>query len=235
MAGLPGAVMNRDTLSGLHRRTIRSQDNPFDKATIFSIYPESFPVRHETTQPSDYLVPAGSIKEPGRLVVGPASWWRDVDPDQPLLEIRVSAIQVADSIVSDYLKARLASNAQDICPGIFYLPGEISNKELKEKHNHLILQAENRQRRWYELLVKIADVGWARTNGNPLAIDNSARLAATELGIQRDWMRNFQATELVKCVACGQLRNPEFPICQHCHVVADKKRAEELGLTFAKG
>jgi len=233
MDGLPGVVMNRDNMMGLHRRTIRSEINPMDKATIFSIYPKNIPVRHETTQPSDYLIPKGTIENPGRLVVGTASWWLDKDPETPLLEIKVSSLQVADSIVKDHIKARIGvgPNAH---PGLFYMPGDISVKELQSKYPHLLIEAERKQRAWYEEIIKQSDIDWARSNGNPLAIDDTARLGCEALGYTRDWMTRYRAAELVKCVACGELRNPQFPICGKCHAIVDKKRAEELGLVFAK-
>ena len=83
-------------------------------------------------------------------------------------------------------------------------------------------------------LIKIADILWSRSNGNPLSISDDARLACKELNISnKPWLGDLQTMELVRCVACGSLRNPTFPICQSCHVVVDKKRAEELGLVFA--
>lgn len=231
---LPVAAFSGGQLTGLHRRTIRSEVNPYDKATVFSIYPKSIPVCYVTVQPSDYLIPAGKDNAPGRLVVGPCSWWRDIDPEQPLLEIRVSALQVADSLVRDYCNARWGSNMGDSMPGLFYLPGEKTVEEMKKEAGHLLVTAIQKQRNWYRELVKQADSMWARANGNPLAIDDTARIAAHELGLERDWRSNYKATEMVKCVACGQLRDPLFPICSHCHAVIDKKKADELGLVFAK-
>jgi len=232
--GLPGTVLNQHSFTGLHRRTVRSDSNPFDKATVFSIYPRPIKAEHLTTQPSTYEIPAGTDKEPATLVVGPASWWRDIDPEQPLLEIKVSSIQVADSIVNDYCKARFGCNMGDCKPGLFYLPGEISVKELQSKHPHLILNAIERQRNWYKVIVDETDAMWSVSNGSPRVVDDTARIAAQELGLQRDWLNNFKSIEMVKCVACGQLRNPDFPVCQHCHAVVDKAKAEKLGLVFAK-
>lgn len=218
---------------GLHRRTVRSDVNPFDKATIFSVYPRTVKAEHVTTQPSTYEVPPGDEKNPGRLVVGPSSWWRDIDPEQPLLEIRCSAIQVADSIVNDHNKARFGATPH-IGPGLFYLPGEVPMEELFTKHSAQLLRTVQKQREWYKILVEETDTMWAQSNGSPRVVDDFARIAAHELGLQRDWLTNFQATEMVKCIACGQLRNPEFPVCNSCHAVIDKAKADKLGLTFAK-
>jgi uncharacterized OB-fold protein len=45
------------------------------------------------------------------------------------------------------------------------------------------------------------------------------RLAAKELGIQhlKDWMKDFAMVDMVRCKACGSLKNPLYPICATCH------------------
>lgn len=225
ITGQPLSVLRPD-----NRMTVRGAVNPYDRATIFSIYP--MPIREVkiTLQPGTFEIPAGRPEKPGRLVIGPSSWWRDVDPDQPLLEIPVSAVVMADSIVRDYNNSRLGSNMGDSIPGIFYLPGEITNKQLGEEYPQALEMAIVKQRAWYNTLVKLADALWARTNGNPLAIPDDCRLAARELSFSRDWTTNFSRIEMVPCVACGMLRNPNFPICSNCKNVVDRKKAEELGL-----
>jgi hypothetical protein len=219
-----------------NRLAIRSESNPYDKATVFSIYPVEIEERKLTIQPGVFKIPAGTYENPGRLIVGPSSWWRDVDPEQPLLEIPVSAIQVADSIVKDYCQARVGSDMSSAMPGLFYLPGQIGIEELKKKPEYrtLLDNAQARQKNWFATLVKLGDALWARCNGNPVAIDDSMKLACKELGMSRDWVNNYKALDMIQCVACGNLRNPLFPICPHCKAVVDVKRAEELQLTFAK-
>lgn len=216
------------------RIAIRSTVNPYDKATIFSIYPQEIHETKLTIQPGDFVIPAGRPDRPSTLTIGPSSWWRDVDLDQPLLEIPVSAVVVADSIVKDYCNARLGSNMGDCLPGIFYMPGELNVAQLVEMYPQMLEAAIIKQRNWFNVLIKLGDALWARTNGNPLSIPDDMRIACKEMGVTRDWSVNFARVEMIPCVACGQLRNPNFPICQHCKNVVDKKKADELGLLFAK-
>ena len=223
---------------GLHspnRRTIRAPVNPLDKSTVISILPKHIIERKVTIQPGVFELFPGSIEKPTILVIGPSSWWREIDENQPLLEIPVSSIQVADSIVKDYCNGLLACNMNDQMPGLAYLPGEYNLDKLKKEHPHFLPDMIQKQRKWYMELVRIADILWSRTNGNPLAISDDARLACRELNIHnKPWLGDFQTAELVRCVACGSLRNPAFPICQSCHAIVDKDRAKELGLTFAQ-
>lgn len=222
-------------MAGSNRRTIRSPVNPLDKSTVVSILPKWINERKATIQPGVFDIPPGSFEQPSILVVGTSSWWRDIDEGQPLLEITVGSVQVADSIVRDYSNGLLACNMEDMRPGLFYIPGEFSAEGIKKNHMPSLLKAQANQRKWFAELVRIADILWSRSNGNPLSISDDSRLACKELNItNKPWLGDLQTMELIRCIACGALRNPAFPICQSCHAIIDKKRAEELGLTFAK-
>jgi hypothetical protein len=223
---------------GLHqmnRRTIRATVNPLDKSTVVSILPKHISERKATIQPGVFEIPAGSFEKPSILVVGTSSWWREVDENQPLLEIPVSSVQIADSIVRDYCNGLLACNMADMMPGLFYLPGEYTVMKVKADHMPLLLKAKENQKRWFLEIIRVADILWSRSNGNPLSISNDARLACKELNItQKPWLGDQQTAELVRCVACGNLRNNQFPICATCKAIADPELAKKLGLTFAQ-
>lgn len=222
-------------LQTTNRRTIRAAINPLDKSTVVSILPKPLYERKATIQPGLFELKPGNFENPSILVVGPSSWWREVDEGQPLLEIPVSSIQIADSIVRDYCNGLLACNMSDQMPGLFYVPGEYALDRLKKEHMPLLLKAQASQKKWFFELVKFADILWSRSNGNPLSISDDARLACKELNIHnKPWLGDIQAMELVRCVACGSLRNPAFPVCQTCKAIADPVKAKELGLTFAQ-
>ena len=222
-------------LAQTNRRTVRAPVNPMDKSTVVSILPKTVAARYATIQPGFFDLAPGTFENPSVLVVGPSSWWRDVDENQPLLEIPVSSIQIADSIVRDYANGLLACNMADQMPGLFYVPGDYTVERLKKEHVPLLTKAVAAQKKWFLELIRIADILWARSNGNPLSIQDDARLACRELNITaKPWLGDLQTAELVRCVACGALRNQMFPICQTCKAIADPVRAKELGLTFAQ-
>ncbi len=222
---IPLAALRPDS-----RMAERSTPNPYDKATIFSIYPQEIKEIKRTIYPDIYIIPPGTPKAPSRLVVGAASWFRDVGIDEPLLEIPTSAVMVAESIVRDYQNSRIGSNMGDAVPGIFFVPGEIDLKGLVSQYPQELERSIQRQMRWYEILVKQADSLWAVTNGNPIAIPEDCKLACKELSWSRDWATDFKRITMEPCPACGQLRNPLFPICGSCKFVVDKKKAQELGI-----
>lgn len=227
--------MSLEALRRSRRRTVRMEGNPLDQSTVVSIFPRAFTEVKHTIQPQTYIIPAGSYDNPSVVTVGGASWWRDIDPDQPLLEVPVSSVQVADSIVRDFCSGLLGCDMSERVPGIFFIPGVMTVEKLKKDHKALLDNAKRKQRNWFEALVKIADSLWARTNGNPLSIPDDARLAAKELGMEtKPWIKDFQHMALVACVACGNMRNPLFPICPHCKAIVDADKAKTLGLSFAQ-
>jgi len=218
-----------------NRRAIRAEINPMDKSTVVSILPKQITERKPTISPGFFELPAGTFENPSVLVVGTSSWWREIDENQPLLEIPVSSIQIADSIVRDYCNGLLACNLDDMMPGLFYIPGEYTVEKIKKDHSPLLLRARENQKRWFMELIRIADILWSRSNGNPLAISTDARVACRELNItNKPWLSDIQTAELVRCIACGSLRNGQFPICQTCKAIADPELAKKLNLTFAQ-
>ena len=203
----------------LRRRTIRQAVNPMDKATVVSIYPKHIEEVKHTIEPGRFTIPAGTYENPTLLVVGPSSWWREIDEEQPLLEIPVSSIQIADSIVRDYCNGVLASNMGDCMPGLFYVPGEHTIESIRKSFLQELNKAKVKQTNFYRTLITLADALWARSQGNPLAISDDMRMGARELNLSetKDWMRDFKMVNMVRCKACGTLKNPDYPICASCH------------------
>src|SRR5215471_14129695 len=94
--------------------------------------------------------------------------------------------------------------------------------------------ARDKQKAWYFELIKQGDAMWARSKGNPLALSDDMRLAAREAGVAdtKDWMKDFRAVEMVRCKACGALKNPAYPICATCRNV-DMSHRGAKDLKFA--
>lgn len=202
------------------RQTIRSARNPMDKCTIVSIFPKVIHEVKYTIEPGVFHIEAGSPENPAILVVGSSSWWRDIDVDQPMLEIPNSSIQVANSVVVDYCNGMLGCNMADAMPGLFFVMGSVSKMELLARYTDKLQETKIRQDNWYKILVKLADSLWSRTNGNPLTISEDMRIAARSLNFNdKVWLKDFQTAELVRCMACGSMKNPLYPVCPACKAV----------------
>jgi hypothetical protein len=218
IAGNTPLEFTNSTLNG--RRLIRSIKNPMDRCTIVSIFPKEIDETKHTIEPGKFHIPAGTLEVPAILVVGSSSWWKDIDVDQPMLEIPVSSIQIADSVIKDYCNGMLGCNMSDAMPGLFFVLGEHNVMEIKMKYKKKLEETNIKQDNWYRILVRLADSLWSRTAGNPLAIWNEMRLAARSLNFNdKPWLKDFQTAELVRCKACGGMKNPEYPICPTCKSV----------------
>ncbi|SRR6266567_1218544 len=229
-ASLPGVLSDNAIHSISNRRLIRAQKNPMDRCTIVSIFPKEIDEIKFTIEPGKFHIPSGSLEKPSTLIVGSSSWWKDIDIDQPMLEIPVSSIQVADSIVKDYCNGMLACNMADSMPGLFFVLGEHTSMEITMKYKTKLNETNEKQNNWYKILVKLADSLWARSNGNPLVISDEMRLAARSLNLNdKLWLKDFQITELVRCRFCGGMRNAEYPICPTCKAIEpEHKLAKEI-------
>jgi len=213
-----------------NKRIIRSEPNEYDKATVVSIYPKTIKDTKHTIFPGTFEIKVGSVQKPSLVLFGPSSWYRDMGDEMPCVEIPNNAVQVAASFVTDYCSGLLMYD-KNAGPGLFFIPGAWTLKDIQEKFKIEFDRAVTRQNLWYKRLLELADHGWAVTNGSPKAISDLMRLAANELGqTSRDWMRTTLLEELIKCVACGNLRNPLFPICGSCNRVIDTKLAKERGI-----
>lgn len=210
------AIIGQFPLDNPMRRIIRAPLNPLDVSTLVSIMPREVDEVKHTLQPGRFIIPPGSERKPSVLVITASSWWREVDEDQPLLEIPVYSVNVAESVVKDYCQGILGISG-DAKPGLFFVPGAFKSEEILAKFPGEMALAIRQQKQWFTNLVKLADSLWARSQGNPLAIGDDMRMAANELGLEgKEWMKDQQTMDTARCKACGSLRNPEYPICPNC-------------------
>lgn len=208
-------------LSARRRMPPVPMSNPMDKSTVFSLYPRTVITRNHTLNPGYWIIEPGTMTKPTSLIIGPSYWIKDFDPDQRMIAIPTGSMQIAESIVVDYINGMVGCDMGEKRPGLFWLPGEVGIMDLISsagRYYNVFTQAVNRQKNWYQELIKMGDIHWARTNGNPLAISDDMRLAAKELGVEhlKDWTKENQFYDMVRCTACGSLRNPQFPICATC-------------------
>lgn len=214
--------------------TPRAPVNPLDKATVISILPKRIREVKHTIEPGVFILEPGSYEKPFFLVVGPSSWWREVDENQPLIEIPTSAILIAESVVNDYVNGIYKCDMGESVPGLFWIPGTITHETLMKNHKGLLDTAARKQKNWFSELVKAADILWARSQGNPLAIGEDMKLAAQQLGITgKEWLKNFEQVELVSCRACGQMNKSNIIVCPNCKVVLNQEEFKKLNLQFA--
>lgn len=215
---------------GRARRSIRTPPNPMDKSTIVSLFPKEINERKPTIEPGVFKIKGAKKGDFEVLTVGTSSWWRDITPEEPLLELTNSSIQVADSIVRDFINGLFMCDMGENVPGLFYVQGELTKSQVIANHKDKLDLYKKRQENWFAELIKAADILWARTNGNPLAISDDMKMAAEYFEMkQKGWMANIVSYELINCKFCGTLMKPGFAVCSTCHHVVDEKLYSSLG------
>ena len=225
--GFPG-------LNEIRMRPVRATPNPLDKATLVSIYPMAIHEVKPTSHPGIFDIPAGTYDNPSVTIIGTSSWFKDVGENQPPLEIPNSAVVVAESVINDYCNGLIACNMGDCKPGLFFVPGEISQIDVKIKYKALLDAAKAKQDNWYRELVKMGDILWARTNGNPLAIDDNMRMGAKALNLlDKEWLRDIKMSDMIRCPACGTMIQPGYPVCGNCKAIINAEQAKKLNIQFA--
>ena len=121
----------------------------------------------------------------------------------------------------------------DSMPGLFFVLGEHNVMDIKMKYKSKLDEVKARQDTWYKILVRLADSLWARSNGNPLVICDEMRLAARSLNFNdKAWLKDFHIAELVRCAACGSMKNPLYPICPTCKAI-DSENPLAASIKFA--
>lgn len=214
------------------QRKISAPKNEFDKSTIVSIFPQALHEKKWTLEPGIFDIPAGSLAAPATLIVGPSSWWKAIHDEGSLLEIPTGSAIIAHSVVNDFCNSVDLYNRERSSPGLFAIAGRaLSREEVKKECATELKIADEKQRNWYKLLIDVGDMLWSHSNGNPRSVNDLARLAARELNVKnKPWMANDIAVTLINCVACGSLRNPNYPICQACHHIVDQELYKKLNL-----
>jgi hypothetical protein len=216
-------------------RVVRQEVNELDKSTVVSIFPKEVNEHKPTISPGYFHISPGSLKNPQILVVGSSSWWRELDETMPYLEIVNNSIQVARSVVNDYCSGILGSDMVESMPGLFFVKGEVTLLELQDKkYAAQFKDAERKQTNMFKVLIRLADIAWSRSNGNPLTISDDMRIAATELNLDKPWNKDAAMLERIACKACGTMITSDIIICPNCKVVLNPSRFKEMSMEFAK-
>lgn len=220
---------------GANRAVVRVPKNPMDVSTIISAYPKQIKQVNHTITPGEFIIPAAKSGDIEVLTVGTSSWFKELEEDQPLIEIIVPSVEVARSVIDDYCVGLLGCDNVNAKPALLWIPGEFTKAEVLKVHSGLIAQAREKQKNWFLNLVSLADALWVRTNGQPQSISDDMRMAARELNlIDKGWLKNQQASELTRCLACGTLVASSVIVCPNCKVILDEAKFKALGLSFAK-
>jgi hypothetical protein len=181
--------------------------------------------------PGRFSIPP-SKGEPSLLVVGQSVHYVDVGENRPQVEVISNSMEIARSIVDDFISAQLAIDVDGSAqPGLTWVRGAVVPIELKTKHADVVTRLRASQREWYMRLVQMADDDWEKYKRHT-AVSDIQRYAAVDLGYtDKDWLILPEKLMSVKCPACKSSNVPDTIVCPVCRCILDKEKYQKL--TFA--
>lgn len=174
-------------------------------STVVSLLPYPLKENKPAIIPGYFQIPASRNGIPSVLQVGDSIHWLESpfggNPPPPPIKMTHSSREIAKALVNDFIEAQLAIES-DCMPGIFWVEGHYTSKEITEHHKTRLKEATDRQFRWFSALVRIADDDWAKY-GQHKFISDLQRYAARDLKLNREWLTTLQSEIQVKCPLCG--------------------------------
>lgn len=197
--------------------------------TVVSIVPFEITESKPGLTPGRFTIEASDGETPKILHVSKAIHYVYIDDTRGSLQVRDSPDEVCNSIVNDYVTSQLAikPNAR---PGIFWVHGEVREKEVALKFADRLKEAKEAQRLWMVELAKLADSDWNKYHNHQVVADIQ-RIAAHMIGWkpeEHEWMAPRTAEQGSRCPACGQLNPPAIVVCPACKCILKPEEYKKL-------
>lgn len=198
------------------------------QATLVSILPWEFFSAHKPgVVPSEVRIPAAGPKDFNILVIGDAKTHDYLDSDRGYRERRIPADEMAESICFDYWSHLLHVEA-DSRPGIFWISGAVTKKEIEQRFSEILDEMREIQTRWFKKLVDIADDDWTHTRAHR-SITDQQRHAAKALNLEKEWNFVPEAVgHMISCPACMRQVNSEAAVCENCNAILNEEKAKRF-------
>jgi hypothetical protein len=204
-----------------------------DKCTVVSIVPFPIVEAKPGLYPGYFRIHAAKADDFEFIVVERSVHHVYLDSDRGSLTVQVPSDEVARSIAEDYARAQLAYTQGIAEPGIFWIPGEYTDKKAivaiaKDK----LAQVREMQKNWFMRLVAIADDEWNKYHSHK-SISDLQRFAAKSLGLDREWNIQGAVANTKFCPACKTPTNVGAIVCSNCRTIIDHKAYKEAGFVQA--
>lgn len=189
------------------------------KATVISILPWEVNEQKPGVFPGRFHIDKAEDGEVSTLILSESTCYAVTDHDQNIsVPVIQSALKMADSLVRDYIDAKLAVD-ENSKPGIMAVLGSYTPADAQATFPAEIKDLRTKQVSWFNRLVNIADDAWNRYHQHR-AISDEQRFAASYLKQDKPW--NVDVATLstyVKCPACQQTISAQTLKCPHCQTV----------------
>lgn len=208
------------------------KDNTF--ATILSLLPFNLVETKPGLNPNEYYINKSENDKIGITII-PNTVHYLVNPD-PLsdakevrhIKVPVPAIELAQSIINDYISSLLAVSPPDAVPGLIAVRGDYNDvKEASVTFIKEIMFMRNAQNNWFKNLVDIADDTWSKSK-SPVGISDLQRHACRSLDYKREWLNPVPSEQLTKCPICKGTVNEGALKCVACGFIINKVEYDKV-------
>lgn len=199
--------------------------------TVVNLLPYSLAEPKPMMLPSMYFIPAakgevpglGYVKEGIHFIPNPL-----IDEGKPGSVIRqvTSPAEMARSICEDYCIAHIALG-EDAKPGLFWVEGKLLYPGIQKHYPKELAKARQQQRNWFANLINMADTDWQK-NRNMLAVSDLQRMAASKMGVDREWVKWIEPDSHMKCKFCQSTISVDSVICAICRQVVNQVKFKEM-------
>lgn len=210
-----------------------------DVSTVISLLPIPLVEVKPGLIPAQYIIKAvqNPMKDIEVLNIFRARFPVYVDEHRPAIVVPEPSDRVAASICRDYKITVSHYEVDKAEPGLFWVSGQYSIRELMNnidpKISKAIEMARTYQTEWFKRLVISADDAWGKYKMRRM-ISDIERLAAVALGLEKEWnIDTMVERALTVCKFCRSQVNQEAIVCPQCHGILDIERAKREFKTFS--
>lgn len=197
------------------------------QATIVSGAPFTVLETHPQCVPYEIRVPAAKFLEGGieTLVLNDGHHALYIDWKRGFIDVPDDAIGLAERTVRDVLQAQFLFDPT-AHPAIFFIPEALTPAQVKQNYKNVVDEMLARQRKWFETLVRRADVSYNK-NQNLAEISDLHRSAALFLGLEREWCDRSPGS-MIQCPACFTLVRKAAAVCYACKAIIDIEKYKTI-------
>lgn len=209
------------------------------KCTLVSLCP--FPIRESKPglNPGIFVLPsADTLKHEPQVAVITDSEMGVYQLEGRVFKATEPSDKLAAAICWDHNRSQLEYDEGDVSedrlpsePAFFWVEGELTAKEVKDKFPEKIQLALKKQAEWFRRLVAVADDEWQKSHQRKFITDRM-RLAAKCLGLKREWISvvpvGTEALNVANCPSCDTPVNANAAVCKHCGAIVNKAKHAQL-------
>lgn len=211
----------RDVVSELFNERSEEEKNNAYVCTIVSLLPIELTEEKPHLFPAVFIIPAAEKDDLTVTYIGESHHFiPDAFDERRNFKQITPPHEMARSICEDYNTAHIGTT-NTAGPGLFWVHGRKTKADILKDHKKILAENRRKQTEWFNNLIAMADADWEK-NHNRLAVSDLQRIAAQQMGIQKDWVASaiienmtcpfckaMIAKDSVKCFNCKEIVNVE--------------------------